>query len=419
MEKKVHRITFFHPKIEKISDCFSECYVVGGFLRDRLLGIGKDFTDLDLVTYGSFEKEVECVGKVLGKKPFCFKRKKEVCSFVGRDFRIDVSKGYVPIEEDLKRRDFTINALAVDLGELFFPFTDSVTLIDPTCGLEDLEKGLIRPAYENSISDDPVRILRGIRFKLQLGFSYHPLFIEQCAESYQKVSECPPERLRDEIIRIVSLGKFAEALRDFKSFGILTQIFPEVSNLEKNLKTVEFLDNSHLPGEDELLPGFKERDCLKLAALYLGVEANSFKKRLLKLTFGKKVADFGFTVLNGCYRLFEIYKGGKLTKEKAYAFFREVKGYFPHSLTLFVAASGEKGKVKEFADRISEMCKGFMNLKPLLSGKEIMEIKGYAEPNRCVGLIKEKLLELQAAGKVRTRKEAVSAVEGMECEDVS
>jgi poly(A) polymerase len=195
MEKRVHKLTFYHPKLERISECFNSCYIVGGFVRDRLLGIRKEFTDIDLVTSDDLERVVKCIGERLKRKPFSFEREKRVFSFVGDYFRIDVSNIFgESIEEDLRRRDFTINAIGVDFRELFLPFNDDVLLIDPTGGFEDLKKGLIRPAYENSISDDPVRIVRGVRFKVLLDFRYHSSFIEQSKGKERELSESHVER---------------------------------------------------------------------------------------------------------------------------------------------------------------------------------------------------------------------------------
>ena len=478
MDKRVHRITFYHPKIERISDCFESCYIVGGFVRDRLLGVRKEFTDIDLVTKDKLEKVAECIERRLGKSPFSFKREKEVFSFVGRDFRIDVSSlDGETIEEDLRKRDFTINAMAVDIRELFLPFNDDAEIIDPTGGFEDIQKGIIRPVYEKAISDDPVRILRGVRLKLQLNFKFHPSFIEQSEGKERELQNSPPERLREELIKILNTEKFHEALRDLDNLKVLYGVFKELSEIEEippsglhqyslkehTLKTVELLETyvlkrkeellsqfSSLVGSEKLLPNLSDEECLKIVALYHDVAkpltvkevnerltfhnhdklgAEIVRDALIRLTFGKKAARLGYTVVRNHLRpffLYELYKRGELTDRAVYRFFRDSGNYSFHTLLLSVAdfgATSEEmfGKIEEYEEFVKGLVEFYAerihNLKPLLSGKEIMEIKGIEKPDRCVGFIKEKLLELQVIGKVKTREEAVSAVKGINCED--
>ena len=478
MDKRVHRITFYHPKIERISDCFESCYIVGGFVRDRLLGVRKEFTDIDLVTKDKLEKVAECIERRLGKSPFSFKREKEVFSFVGSDFRIDVSSlDGETIEEDLRKRDFTINAMAVDIRELFLPFNDDAEIIDPTGGFEDIQRGILRPVYEKAISDDPVRILRGVRLKLQLNFKFHLSFIEQSKGKERELQNSPPERLREELIKILNTEKFHEALRDLDNLKVLYGIFKELSKIEEippsglhqyslkehTLKTVELLETyvlkrkeellsqfSPLVGSEKLLPNLSDEECLKIVALYHDVAkpltvkevngrltfhnhdklgAEIVKNALMRLSFGKKAARLGYTVVRNHLRpffLYELYKRGELTDRAVYRFFRDSGNYSFHTLLLSVAdfgATSEEmfGKIEEYEEFVKGLVKFYAerihNLKPLLSGKEIMEIKGIEKPDRCVGFIKEKLLELQAIGKVKTREEAVSAVKGINCED--
>jgi poly(A) polymerase len=478
MEKRVHKLTFYHPKLERISECFNSCYIVGGFVRDRLLGIRKEFTDIDLVTSDDLERVVKCIGERLKRKPFSFEREKRVFSFVGDYFRIDVSNIFgESIEEDLRRRDFTINAIGVDFRELFLPFNDDVLLIDPTGGFEDLKKGLIRPAYENSISDDPVRIVRGVRFKVLLDFRYHSSFIEQSKGKERELSESPVERVREELLKILRSKKFSTALRDFDSLEVLYGIFGELSGIEKvppsglhqynlkehTLKTVELLEGyvfkkageilgelSTSLGSIELIPNFSDRECLKLTALYHDVGkpltvkeingrltfynhdkvgAEITKGALLRLGFGKKAGRMGFIVVRNHLRpffLYDLYRKGKLSERAIYRLFRDTREYFLHTLLLSVADFGATSeemfkKLPEYEEFVKYLLQFYrerlLNLKPLLSGREIMEIKRYDRPNRCVGIIKEKLLELQAVGKVKTKDEAISVVLGMNCED--
>ena len=476
MEKRVHKLTFYHPKLERISVCLNEGYLVGGFIRDRLLGVRKESVDIDLAVPEA-EPVVRCVERELSLKPFSFEKEKTVYSFVKEGFRLDISTiSGSSIEEDLKKRDFTINAMAVDVRELFLPFNDDAVLIDPTGGFEDLERGIVRPVYDSALSDDPVRILRGVRFKLELGFSYHSTFLAQVEKAGALLKGAPSERLRDEIVKVLRENLFGRFLRELDRLRVFYPVFSELERVEEippsgvhqfslkehTLRCVELLETYALPrkgeileeygekvGSEEFFTGFTDRECLKLVALYhdagkpltVGkkegrltfyghdrVGAEIAKEALLRLSFGRKAARMAYVCIRHHLRpffLYDLWRRGELTERALYRFFRDAEKYAFHVLLLSVAdfgATSESFKkelpsyeafVKEVISFYRERLEG---LKPLLSGREIMEIKGLEKPDRCVGKIKEKLLELQALGKVKTKEEAVKAVKGISCE---
>ena len=477
MEKRVHKLTFYHPKLERISACLNGGYLVGGFVRDRLLGVRRGKVDIDL-TVPDPEEVSRCVEKELSLKPFSFERVKTVYSFAGEGFRIDIS-GILgnSIEEDLRKRDFTINAIAVDVRELFLPFNDDVLLIDPTGGFEDLQRGVIRPVYSEAFSDDPVRILRGVRLKLELGFEYHPSFIVQAEEFSSLLEGAPSERIREELVKVLSRNDFYLFLKEIDSVGALYPVFKELKGIEKippsgihqfnlkehTLKCVELLETYAIPekdaileeygeriGREEFFSDFTDRECLKLAALYHDVGkpltvsrkgerltfyghdkvgADIVRDALLRLSFGKRAVRVAYTCVKHHLRpffLYYLFKEGKLSDRALYRFFRDAGEYAFHVLLLSVADFGatseecrrELPAYESFLKKlISFYRERLENLKPLLTGREIMEIKGMERPNRCVGIFKEKLLELQALGRVKTKEEAVKAVRGFNCED--
>lgn len=477
MEKRVHKLTFYHPKLERISDCLEGGYVVGGFVRDRLLGVRKESVDID-VAVPEPKSVVECVERELSVKPFSFERVKTVYSFVGKGFRVDISGiSGSSIEEDLKKRDFTINAIAVDVRELFLPFNDDALLIDPTGGFEDLQKGIIRPVYSRALSDDPVRILRGARFKLELEFEYHSSFVAQAVECSRLLEGAPAERVRDELVEVLKRDDFYVFLRELDSLGALYPVFKEVEGVEKippsgfhqfnlkehTLRCVELLETYALPkreeileeygekvGSEEFFPGFTDRECLKLSALYHDVGkpgtveekngkltfyghdklgAEIVKGALLRLSFGKKASKMAYTCVRHHLRpffLYDLFKKGELSDRAVYRFFKDVGTYAFHLLLLSVADFGatsdecyrELPSYEVFLRKLVSFYRERLeNLKPLLTGEEIMEVKGIKKPNRCVGVFKEKLLELQALGKIRTKEEALKAVRGFSCEN--
>jgi poly(A) polymerase len=462
---------FYHPVIEKIVSCFSNAFLVGGFVRDRLLNIFKEKVDLDIITFDDLEKVRGCILERLKVSSFSFEKEKTVITFVGKDFRLDVSNVKDSLEEDLLNRDFTINAIAVSLNDF--------SLVDPAKGLEDLRKKLIRPISKESIQRDPVRIVRGVRFKHLLGFDYHHTFIEYSRIFSKSIEKSPIERVKDEIVKISKPDLFSKALKDFYKLGVFVPIFKELEDLEKIPKspphdhnllehtflTVEHLENFCLKekefillefskeiGSKELFKDFSDSDCLKLIALYHDVGkpitvkerngrltfynhdkvgAEIAKGALLRLKFGKKASSLAYNVVRHHLRpffLYKLYKTKELSEKAIYRFFDSTVGFsfhvLLHSVADLMATSEEKRKEsEEFIQFIHYILKfykeRFENLKPLLSGKEIMEIKGFESPNECIGKIKKKLFELQALGKIKTIDEAIKFVKGYTCENTS
>ncbi len=466
MEKRVHKLTFYHPRVERVAQCFeSEVYLVGGFIRDRLLRVKKDYIDVDFVVKKVEEKELKCLEEVFKRKGFRIKKTKEVFSFVFGNSRFDFStmEGKT-IEEDLKKRDFTINALAVNLTELTLPFNDDVVLIDPTGGYEDLIRGVVRPVSKTSLEDDPLRVLRGIRFKNILDFEYSEEFLELAPQFSPKLEEIPEERVKEELLKLLKADKFAPALREMVQLKAFFPVFKELKGIERippgglhqfdllehTLRTVEFMENFALPEAPTYLKEFskevlRDKEALKLVALYHDVgKPLTAKERngrltfyghdkvgapvgrdaLIRLGFGKEWGKIAYYVIRNHLRpffLFDLFRKKKLTDRAIYRFFKDCRGYGFHTLSVsvadFMATSEEMAEnVNEYLNFILYLVSFYRerlkDLKPLLSGEEIMEIKGFERPNEWIGKIKEKMLELQAVGKIRTKEEAISFVKG-------
>jgi poly(A) polymerase len=177
-------------------------YLVGGMLRDLLLGL--EINDIDIAISG----EGKDFARTLG---ICFQLKKNLNEFrvTNGDVNIDVlGLGSMEILEDLKRRDFTINAMAYNLLDKRF--------IDPFNGVKDLENGVIRTMGRKNIVEDSCRILRGLRFRATFGFEIEENTINLFKEYADKLLTVPAERIHYELLLI------------FKSDNAHLAIVPEV-----------------------------------------------------------------------------------------------------------------------------------------------------------------------------------------------
>lgn len=217
-------------------------YVVGGYVRDRLLA--RPSKDLDIVCVGSGIELAQAVGnslrprsRVTVYKRFgtaALKHRDIEIEFVGarkESYRSDSRKPTVEsgsLSDDQHRRDFTINALAISLNE-----HDYGTIIDPFNGLEDLEaKRIVTPLDPGkTFSDDPLRMMRAIRFATQLGFRIDPVTFRAIGEHRHRIKIISWERIATELNKILLSPRPSVGLRLMDQAGLLEYILPELDAL--------------------------------------------------------------------------------------------------------------------------------------------------------------------------------------------
>jgi poly(A) polymerase len=240
-----------HPVFSVISklagDLNLQVYAIGGFVRDILLD--RPSKDIDIVVISNGIAFAESVAKKLNVKLAVFKnfgtaslKYKDIeLEFVGarkESYRLDSRKPIVEngtLEDDQKRRDFTINALAISLHP------DSYgKLLDPFNGIADLGQKLIRTPLNpiETFSDDPLRMLRAIRFASQLNFKIDEVALSAIKENVERISIISQERVTDELNKIILSKKPSIGFNYLFDTGLLHKIFPQMTALYG----VEFID---------------------------------------------------------------------------------------------------------------------------------------------------------------------------------
>jgi len=218
-------------------------FVIGGYVRDFYLG--RVSKDIDIVTLGSGIELAESVANKLGDdvKVNVFKNfgtamlkygELEI-EFVGarkESYRIESRKPIVEdgsLEDDQKRRDFTINAMAFCLNKDRFS-----ELVDPFNGISDLENKIIRTPLEpnTTFSDDPLRMMRAIRFANQLNFIIDDITFQAIKENKERLKIVSAERIVDEFNKILSTLKPSIGINLLAESGLLDEFFPELNNLK-------------------------------------------------------------------------------------------------------------------------------------------------------------------------------------------
>ncbi len=219
------------------------CYVIGGYVRDIFLK--RPSKDIDIVTLGSGIELAEAVSNRLGKKAFLsvfknfgtaqVKFKDLEVEFVGarkESYQRDSRKPIVEdgsLEDDQNRRDFTINAMAICLNKAEYG-----KLVDPFDGLTDLKNFVLRTPLNPDItfSDDPLRMMRGIRFSAQLGFFLETNTFDAIIRNKERIDIISKERIADELNKIMLSRKPSVGFILLEKTGLLELIFPEVLALK-------------------------------------------------------------------------------------------------------------------------------------------------------------------------------------------
>lgn len=243
-----------------------ECYVVGGYVRDLFLERASN--DIDVVVVGSGIRVAEELKGQLGRKAHLsvfrnfgtaqVKYRDLEVEFVGarkESYSHDSRKPHVEdgtLEDDQNRRDFTINALAICLNHDRFG-----ELVDPFDGVYDMEDGIIRTPLDPDItfSDDPLRMLRCIRFATQLNFYIEDETFDALGRNAERIKIISGERVMEELNKIMATPTPSKGFVDLHRCGLLQILMPELTNLDivetRNGKkhknnfyhTLEVLDN--------------------------------------------------------------------------------------------------------------------------------------------------------------------------------
>jgi poly(A) polymerase len=250
-------------------------YIVGGFVRDWLLG--RKTNDIDIAVSGDAITIAREVAKEIGGKFVLLDHVNNIARVVviedeqpgrtaqnqglrGAEWHFDFSPFTGDIESDLARRDFTINAMALELSQ--FVTASKVTkmssrksasfltekqsplrLIDPFSGKEDLRDKIVRGVSEQIFEADAARLLRAVRLAAELDFTIVPKTESLIRRYSQAITEVPGERVREELLRLLTLPRAAYHLRYLDNLGLLLALIPELAE-SKGVEqpTVHFWD---------------------------------------------------------------------------------------------------------------------------------------------------------------------------------
>ncbi len=486
----VHGLNFYLSYFDDIAKVLPRedlCFIVGGWVRDRLLGEPIGFNiDVDLLVTCDPQKVAMDFAKRTGGHFFVFEKKgilikrpvvaSVVIHLPPYRYRFDFSqiKGRdveKALEEDLRDRDFTANAIAVNMDDVLSIGAKQTILFDPTGGVRDLENEILRPISESNLRKDPVRILRGFRLSIEKNLSLTEDFYEFVKGNKELILRAPPERITHELFKVLKHPKGSKVVRKLYEVGILEVIIPEFARLrevkdqgehhvypldEHTLRILEEVERAieerskYLSAElladfgcRRFLGEFTDVELLKWGALLHDIgKPDTFQIKEGKVTFynhdkvgeeivkkigkrlrwGEDTTRFIAKLVRYHLRPFylrESFLRGELKRRGMANFWKECGDFAPHLFLLSIAdayASGDKEEeIKALLETISKLESFKRNelketrIEPLLNGHEIMSILSISQ-GKMVGEIKRRLEEAQMEGRVRTREEAVEFV---------
>lgn len=246
-----------------VSEQGSEAYVIGGYVRDCIMSRDHSGKDIDIVVIGNGIEIARKVAKSISPKikvaqfknfgTAMFRHKGWELEFVGarkesynRDSRKPVVENGT-LEDDQQRRDFTINALAISLNRSSYG-----ELLDPFGGIQDIDNRLIKTPLDpdKTFSDDPLRMMRAIRFATQLDFRIDPPAFASISRNADRILIVSPERIISEFNKVMMCPRPSVGLNLMQKSGLLFHFFPELHNL-KGVDKIE--DLSHKDNFDHTL----------------------------------------------------------------------------------------------------------------------------------------------------------------------
>ncbi len=461
LEKRIEKLAGL-PAISAAAHAAGEgLYLVGGAVRDTVLGT--EVNDIDLAATGPFKKTADVLAGAFRKKGILLGQpQKPTYRFVLDGLIVDLSPAEGGnIESDLRRRDLTINAMALELKP------GKIRIIDPWDGLGDLDNHVARFVSPEVVPADPLRLLRLFRFSADLGLIPHPDSLAVVKTHAALIKDVPGERIREELLKLLAVPNVSPTVNTMLDSGLLMALMPELEPLrdcdQNYYHHLNVLDHSMLalsrmeeimaepgdyfPGHVSEIQAYLREDnrtaLLKLISLLhdigkpqtrsqeeggrlhfyrhedLGEEMSGQIAARFRLARNEK--SFIQFIVRHHLRVFHLLDAeikGNLSSKGIYRFGRmagpDLWAFYLHALADAQATQGPASQIRENGPALEEfflylheqITKQKRQLPRLISGRDLMDTFNLPS-SPLLGRILTEIEEAQAIGRIKTKSEAL------------
>lgn len=374
-------IIHIEPLAAKVLIAGIECYLVGGYVRDAMRGIRSK--DLDFVVRGNARRLVEKVFQETGGSIVEFK-KAGMTRLVARDSTLDFSELIGNIEDDLRKRDFTVNAIAWSVKD---------GLIDPLNGADDIKKKTIRAVSEENFIDDPLRLLRAYRFAGEFDWKINVKTRGNIRKLKDLIRLSASERITLEFFKLMDSDNCLNALKLAFEDGLLHEILSfDASLLSNNLKALTRLDSFVKNLHEEYGIAFNKPFSQGLS--YLGLI------RMEQILYGSDLKKGKLMLSSAILRRIKVTTG--LLRD-----YSENKNAYKSRIFDMFSEAGEA--VIDIAillrsRRLVREGERFRNIKPVMPAEDIIRITQARGPK--IGELINEMRKAQFLGKIRNENDA-------------
>lgn len=388
-------------------------HLVGGNVRDALLGRHADYLDLDFVLASNAIGVAQAIAKHYHAGFVVLDAERQIARVVfdgaTADFALQVGD---TLEDDLRRRDFTVNAIAYN------PFTEQ--LFDPVQGYADLQQHCIRMIAPENLEEDPLRLLRAYRQAAQLNFELDPSTQSVIRQLGDRLQSIAAERIQSELSYLLSTAAGTPFLHKAWQDGLLTYWLPhatasrleQVARIDDAATTLSerFVDFGLLLGEwvrDQHKTSGSIRSWLKVAKLSCLVANNVeiAEAELWRLKYSRSEVQAVITVIQAIPSLTT--EPANLSLREQYYLFRSVGAVFPALVLAAVSFGIGIDALTPLVQRFLSPQDPVAHPKPMITGRDLMTAL-QMRPGPQVGHMLEAIQLAHAEGQIRTKEEAIA-----------
>ncbi|WP_413166254.1 CCA tRNA nucleotidyltransferase [Capilliphycus salinus ALCB114379] len=407
MSKAFHSIGFTETWPFDLQWLPQPAYLVGGAVRDALLGRKAEYLDLDFVLFEQAIHTAQNIAKYYKAGFVLLDAERQIARVVFPDATVDFAQAEAnSLHQDLQRRDFTLNAIAYN------PFTQE--LIDPHNGQTDIEKRLIRMISPENLRDDPLRLLRGYRQAAQLGCQLEPQTQSTIRQLAPALSQVAVERIQTELGYLLNCPQGAVWIKQAWEDGLLSGFFPHACQQFHQLLKINpaVADLDRESPELTSLITHPLRETLKTSLLALAKltclltpDPVVAEIELTQLKYSKVELKSAIALIKGLSALQET-PPSQMSLRQQYFLFQDVGTLFPALAVLAIANGVSSASLSPLVARFLNPDDPVAYPRALVTGNELMKALNLS-PSPKIGQLLMKIQLAQVEGQIFTPSQAL------------